>query len=102
MACVLYSKEGEALRCDLSEVDYYLQNGYQKDHPDRVVDKQSDGESDVIEKDIEALESQIDKKEDEIRALAREKGLKRVGNKSIDRLLEELDELEASENAAED
>lgn len=104
MACVLYSKDGEPKRCSIEEVSYWLQNGFQKDHPDLkpVIDNQSDGESDVIEKDIERLEDEIDSKEEEIRELAREKGLKRVGNKSIETLLEELDELEAKENAAED
>jgi len=43
---------------------------------------------------ITLLEIQDNPSDNEIRALAREKGLKNVGNKKIERLLQELKELE--------
>jgi hypothetical protein len=43
---------------------------------------------------ITLLEIQDNPSDDEIRALAREKGLKNVGNKKIENLLKELQELE--------
>ncbi len=102
MACVLYSKDGEILHCNINEVDYYLQNGYLKNHPDRQIDNALEGEIDKLEDEIEKKESQIDEREDEIRALAKSKGVKSWHVKSIDNLLKELDELEAAEDAAED
>jgi len=102
MACVLYSKDGEMLRCNINEVDYYLQNGYLKNHPDRQIDDTLESEIDKLEDEIEQKESQIDEREAEIRALAKSKGIKSAHNKAIDKILKELDELEVAEDAAED
>ena len=102
MACVLYSKDGEMIRCNINEVEYHLQNGYLKNHPGRQIDDALESEIDKLEDEIEQKESQIDEREDEIRALAKSKGIKSWHVKSIDNLLKELDELEAKEDAAED
>lgn len=102
MACVLYDKDGNALRCEIGEIEYHLQNGYQKNHPDRDLDEVLESEIDKLEDEIEKKEAQIDAREDEVRALAKSKGVKSWHVKSIDNLLKELDELEAEEDAAED
>lgn len=104
MACVLYDKSGAMILCEISEVDYYLQNGYLKDDPLAIKPLQlgtqpsADLDKEITDK-IAELEGQLDSKDEEIRALAREKGIARVGKKNIDTLLKEIEALEdAAEN----
>lgn len=101
MACVLYDKNGDYILCEIHQVDYYLQQGYVKDEPGNEPEKTESVVDEVLE-EIEEAEEAIKSNEEEIRALAKEKGLKRVGVKSVETLLEELEQLEASEDAAED
>lgn len=99
MSCVLYNKEGKAIKCEIGEIEYHLQNGYMKDHPDRKMEHPKETE---IESEIKEKESELESKDEEIRDLARQKGLKRVGKKKIETLLEELSALEGVEDASED
>lgn len=96
MACVLYDNNGEMILCKISEVDYYIQRGYLKDDPATAKPESALGE---ITSKLEELENDLSVNEEEIRALARARGIARVGKKNIDTLLREL---EAQEDAPKD